>query len=128
MAMGYNEIEPGKWRILISSATAMQGNDGTLFNITVQADDYFSGNNAINIDNIIAVEPNELVHFINDLTVEVGTTTGVKDINVDSVANGPVDVYNMNGQLLRHNVERSEATQGLPQGIYIVGGKKVIVR
>ncbi|MBQ3325206.1 MAG: leucine-rich repeat protein [Muribaculaceae bacterium] len=128
MAMGYNEIEPGKWRILISSATAMQGNEGTLFNITVQADDYFSGNNAINIDNIIAVEPNELVHFINDLTVEVGTTTGVKNINVDSVANGPVDVYNMNGQLLRHNVERSEATQGLPQGIYIVGGKKVIVR
>jgi hypothetical protein len=58
----------------------------------------------------------------------VGTTTGVKDINIDSQATGPVDVYNMNGQLLRQGVERSQATQGLPQGLYIVGGKKVIVR
>ncbi|MBR5085669.1 MAG: leucine-rich repeat protein [Muribaculaceae bacterium] len=126
MLMGYNEIEPGKWRILLTNATAMKGNEGTLFNITVQADDSFGGNNTITINNIIAVEPTELIHFISDLTVEVGNTTGVKDINFDS--HGPVDVYNMNGQLLRHNVERNEATQGLPSGIYIVGGKKVIVR
>ena len=128
MLLGYNEKEPGKWRILLTNATAMQGNNGTLFNITVEADESFGGNNEISIDNIIAVEPNELVHFINDLTVAVGNTTGVKDINLDSAVNGPVDVYNMNGQLLRHNVERNEATQGLPSGIYIVGGKKVIVR
>lgn len=128
MLMGYNEIEPGKWRILLTNATAMRGNEGTLFNITVEADENFGGNEAITIDNIIAVEPTELIHFINDFMVGVGTTTGVKDINIDSAINGPVDVYNMNGQLLRHNVERSEATQGLPSGIYIVGGKKVIVR
>jgi len=128
MTMGYNEIEPGKWRILLTHNTALSGNEGTLFNIDVKADETFGGSDAIVIDNIIAVEPTELVHFINDLTVEVGTTTGVKDINIDTEASGPVDVYNMNGQLLRHNVERNEATQGLPQGIYIVGGKKVIVR
>lgn len=128
MRMGYNEIEPGKWRILLTNATAMKGNSGTLFNITVQADGSFGGNDFINIDNIIAVEPSELVHFINDLTLEVGNTTGVKDINIDSNPTGPVDVYNMNGQLLRHNVERNDATQGLPAGIYIVGGKKVIVK
>lgn len=128
MAMGFNEIEPGKWRILIHNATAMKGNSGTLFNITVKSDDSFGGNDYINIDNIIAVEPTELVHLINDLTLEVGNTTGVKDISIDSNPAGPVDVYNMNGQLLRHNVERNDATQGLPAGIYIVGGKKVIVR
>ena len=128
MAMGFNEIEPGKWRILIHNATAMKGNSGTLFNITVKSDDSFGDNDYINIDNIIAVEPTELVHLINDLTLEVGNTTGVKDISIDSNPAGPVDVYNMNGQLLRHNVERNDATQGLPAGIYIVGGKKVIVR
>ena len=128
MIMGFNEIEPGKWRIVLHSAEAMEGNEGTLFNITVKADESFGGNETITIGNIQGVEPSELTHFIDDFTVEVGTTTGVRDINIDSQATGPVDVYNMNGQLLRHNVERSEATQGLPSGIYIVGGKKVIVR
>lgn len=126
MNMGFSEIEPGKWRILLHSATALKGNSGTLFNITVKADENFGGNETIIVDNILAVEPNELKHFINDFMIEVGNTTGVKDINIDSA--GPVDVYNMNGQLLRHNVEPNEATQGLPSGIYIVGGKKVIVR
>ncbi len=128
MTMGFNEIEPGKWRILIHSATTTSGNEGTLFNITVKADDSFTGNENISIGNIIAVEPSELVHEIGDVDVEVGTTTGVRDINTDTASNGPVDVYNMNGQLLRQNVERNEATKGLPSGIYIIGGKKVIVK
>lgn len=128
MSMGFNEIEPGKWRILIHSANTTSGNDGTLLNITVKADDTFTGNDIITIGNVIAVEPSELVHEIGDLDVEVGTTTGVKDINADVADNGPVDVYNMNGQLIRQNVERNEATTGLPSGIYIVGGKKVIVK
>lgn len=128
MAMGFNEIEPGKWRILIHSSTTTNGNEGTLLNITVNADDSFTGNDYINISNIIAVEPSELTHEIGDLEVEVGTTTGVKDINIDNADNGPVNVYNMNGQLIRQNVERNEATTGLPSGIYIVGGKKVIVK
>ena len=128
MTMGFNEIEPGKWRILIHSATTTNGNKGTLLNITVKADDYFTGNDFINIGNIMAVEPNELVHEIGEINVEVGTTTGVNDINLDNTDNGPVDVYNMNGQLIRHNIQRNEATTGLPSGIYIVGGKKVIVK
>lgn len=128
MTMGFNEIEPGKWRILIHSATTTNGNEGTLFNITVKAEETFTGNDYITIGNIIAVEPSELTHEIGDLEVEVGTTTGVKDINIDNADNGPVNVYNMNGQLIRQNVERNDATTGLPSGIYIVGGKKVIVR
>ena len=128
MAMGFNEIEPGKWRIILHSATTTNGNKGTLFNITVKADENFTGNETITIGNIIAVEPTELVHEIGDVDVEVGTTTGVKDININNTDNGPVNVYNMNGQLIRQNVERNEATTGLPSGIYIVGGKKVIVK
>lgn len=39
-----------------------------------------------------------------------------------------VNVYNVQGQLLRQNVKASEATSGLGRGIYIVGNKKVIVK
>ena len=39
-----------------------------------------------------------------------------------------VDVYGIDGICLRQQVEIKQALQGLPAGIYIVGGKKCIVR
>ena len=54
-------------------------------------------------------------------------TTGIEDILADyeqpvsRFANG---VYNLNGQL----VKQGNSTAGLPSGMYIVGGKKCIVR
>lgn len=35
------------------------------------------------------------------------------------------DVYNLHGIMLRSGVRRSKATEGLPEGIYIVGHKKI---
>ncbi|MCQ2199304.1 MAG: hypothetical protein MJZ19_06235 [Paludibacteraceae bacterium] len=37
-----------------------------------------------------------------------------------------VDVYSTSGVLLRKSVERASATNGLPMGVYIVGGEKVV--
>lgn len=39
-----------------------------------------------------------------------------------------VDVYNMQGMRLRHHVTKAEAREGLDPGLYIIGGKKVVVR
>ena len=129
--VGYNEVAPGKWRILASTSgnITWSGNQGAIFSIEVQASDSYSGNEIINFNNIIAVEPSEDSHLIDELNVGVSNTTGVKDINIDdTTGDSPVDVYNMNGQLLRKAVERDNATTGLPAGIYIVGGKKVMVK
>lgn len=52
--------------------------------------------------------------------------TAVTDLSTG--VNTPVNVYNMCGMLVRSNVMSGEATQGLPQGIYVVGNKKVVVR
>lgn len=54
--------------------------------------------------------------------------TGVKNIEAIEVTDKPVDVYSLTGTLLKHGVNRTSATDGLPSGLYIVGGKKVIVR
>ena len=48
--------------------------------------------------------------------------------NVVDEQNMFVNVYNLSGQLIRRNINRHEATQGLPAGIYVVGRDKVIVR
>ena len=127
--IGYNEIENGKWRILIinSNNKTFNGNGDNLLDITVKASEDFGGNEIITIGNVIAVESCERSHLISELKVSVSNTTGVKDISIDD-SNGPVDVYNMNGQMLRHNVDRDQAAKGLPAGIYIIGGKKVIVK
>lgn len=38
-----------------------------------------------------------------------------------------VDVYSIDGKMLKHGVSRADAANGLGKGIYIIGGKKVIL-
>ena len=54
--------------------------------------------------------------------------TGISSpVTDDRDAMAPVDVYTLDGQLLRHGVKASEALRSLPAGVYVVGGKKVKV-
>ena len=52
--------------------------------------------------------------------------TGIKTFTSPSNG-GKVDVYSIYGALLRSKVNPETALEGLPNGIYIVGGKKVVV-
>ena len=52
--------------------------------------------------------------------------TGIKTFSAPSNG-GKVDVYSIYGALLRSKVNPETALEGLPNGIYIVGGKKVVV-
>lgn len=47
---------------------------------------------------------------------------GEEDKKVEKFANG---IYNINGQLIRAN---SDSTEGLPEGLYIINGKKRLVK
>ena len=55
------------------------------------------------------------------------STVGIDGVTADA-ANAPVDVYSIDGRLLRTGVQRSQAANGLPAGLYIIGGQKVIVK
>lgn len=55
-----------------------------------------------------------------------GGTTGVEGIAAGEDA--LVDVYTIGGVLVRSQVEASGATDGLAKGLYIVDGKKVVVK
>lgn len=131
--MGYNEIAKNKYRVVaFSPNNNVIDSDGSLVSLTLEltANDEFNGNDDLVLGNAIFVEANEDSHYINMPTIvrlKQNTVTGIDDIE-NLNANGPVNVYNTQGQLLRRNVERSTATQGLPSGIYIVGNKKVIVK
>ena len=53
-------------------------------------------------------------------------TTGVEGIAAEEDA--LVDVYTIGGVMVRSQVAASGATDGLAKGLYIVGGKKVVVK
>jgi beta-xylosidase len=52
---------------------------------------------------------------------------GVVDL-ADEQPSGITSVYSLSGQLVRRSVLRSQALTGLPAGIYIVGGKKILIK
>lgn len=64
--------------------------------------------------------------------VSLNLTSGIGDIPVDNdgavSASDIVDVYDMCGRLVKAGVAYGAATEGLPTGIYVAGGKKLVVR
>ena len=62
---------------------------------------------------------------VNQRQISLEDATG---ISATMVEDGLADVYTLSGVEVRHQVKESEATQGLPQGVYIVDGKKVVVK
>lgn len=56
-----------------------------------------------------------------------GTASGVAAVAAEDTA-APVDVYNVAGMLVRRQAAPADAVKNLPAGVYIVGGKKVIVK
>lgn len=71
-----------------------------------------------------------------DVTAETGDATialgnvSVTGINTAKAVVLPaiVNVYSIDGTLIRKNVKSANATNNLPAGIYVVGGQKVLVK
>jgi len=54
-------------------------------------------------------------------------STGIDSVDADG-NNGIVNVYNMQGMLIKENVSVRDVEKLLPPGLYIMGGKKVYVK
>lgn len=72
-------------------------------------------------------DPSATVEMVINGVVEVhnGSTTGIEGLTEDPTVQTKVSgVYNLNGQLVR----KGSSVEGLGQGIYIVNGRKYVVR
>lgn len=54
-------------------------------------------------------------------------SSSVASVKSDT-SNENVNVYNVNGQIVKQNVSKSAALKGLPKGVYILDGEKYIVK
>lgn len=90
----------------INVASALAGTD----NLIIQANPG-DGNAPFNITSVV---------LSDDITTGMAVLT-------DDAAGGLVNVYNLQGMMVRSNVVAEEASVALPAGIYIVNGKKIAV-
>ncbi len=61
-----------------------------------------------------------------EVEITISSQSGIEDIisnDVDAIVN----VYTISGALVKSNVKRSEALNGLANGAYVIGGQKVVV-
>lgn len=58
-----------------------------------------------------------------------GEVTGIGSIvDGELQLNGTVNVYDLNGRLVRQGAKAANSLQGLPTGVYVVNGQKVMVK
>ena len=101
---------------------------GILFNNEVFAsigNDYIEGGTGFfnNQLPVVTEEGDASIEFEGDITGE-----GTSIENVVLAKNAPKRVYSVTGVMVRHNAKNGNALQHLPKGVYIVGGKKYIVK
>ena len=112
----YNKLENGHYRVAVLSTSnkVFNGNDGELLNIGVSGID----SNEISIRDIhfFDVEGND--YKFADITISETTGVEVKDNGQSRMDNG--NVYDLQGRKMKAG--------SLTRGLYIVGGKKMMVK
>lgn len=127
-----NDTWPGKQ---VTDKTVINGETFYYRTFTVGAEDYtfnviFNiGDNtgqtvdilALNSDAYFEIASTTNKYTVNDITAAY---TGIEEVKSDK-RHAPSDVYSLDGRMVRRG---TLSVDGLPRGIYIVGGKKVVVK
>ena len=114
----YNKVDEGHYRVVALSVAnnGFNGNGGELLNIQLDG----VNTDGVTIDNIHFITTDGTDHRFDNLTVQ-GESTSIQPIhNSQSIIHNS-NVYDLSGRKV------SESSV-LPKGVYIVNGKKVIVK
>ena len=110
-----DKIGDGHYRVVVCSlsGSALLGNSGELLSLDI------SGEGTTTVERILLVTADAAEKHFADLTS--GTTA------IDTIAGQvePADVYTTDGRLVRR---QATSLSGLKKGIYVVNGKKMVVR
>lgn len=113
--LNYAKIGENLYRVVVYSTTnqPFKGNSGELLNLVV------SGNGEVTVDNIRFVQNSNQKKLFSPLYV--GESTGIHTVETMQ----PNNIYNVDGRLVRSQAENKD---GLRKGIYIINGKKQVVK
>ncbi|MBQ3323818.1 MAG: dockerin type I repeat-containing protein [Muribaculaceae bacterium] len=99
------------------------GNDA-IITLKVNANASFADYENIIISDIFFTQSDEVESVLPNVNA-APVVTAISQVGNDTMS---VDVYDMRGVLLRHNANPANATIGLPAGVYVINGKKVLVK
>ena len=126
----FSQQPDGAIRFLCSSQydETFTGTSGELATLQVEiASDMANGDHAIQLKNMKLTETDISKYYTSDLiestvTIEGGATTGINSLTSDPSAKGEEsgNIYSLDG--------RKVSNSGLPKGIYIKNGKKVVIK
>lgn len=100
------------------------GSDAIII-LKVKADASIDVSQNIIISDIFFTQSNEVESVLPNVTANTTVVTAIAQVGTDGEG---VNVYDMKGVLLRQGVNPAEATKGLPTGVYVINGKKVLVK
>lgn len=130
--------------VVVKPATSIEGitvngitMKGNYSATTLENNEFFISNNAFYVaDREVSlkgfrayIEAASGVNEVNRMLIDIdGVATSVEEVLGSDVLgeSRTVDVYSLSGVKLKDGVKASEALEGLPKGIYVVDGKKVI--
>ena len=116
----------------VTGGTILPGN-GTLLTLTAHVDeDLPEGYYEASLTRILFADTNANELFCNDVRFNIFVTTaaGITSATIDDRPT-PDGIYNLQGQKMKHptsNTQHPSSNTQLPPGIYIVNGKKVVVK
>ena len=96
-----------------------------IITLKVKADASIEVSQNIIISDIFFTQSNEVESVLPNVTANTTVVTAIAQVGTDGEG---VNVYDMKGVLLRQGVNPAEATKGLPTGVYVINGKKVLVK
>ena len=108
----------------IENTEIAAGNDA-IITLKVKADATINASENITISDIFFTQSNEVESVLPNILTNATVVTAISQIGTDAQG---VNVYDMKGMLLRRGVNPPEATKCLPTGVYVIGGKKVLVK
>ena len=105
------------------TATTMTGSSVSV--ILAKSDDK-EGPRMLHKDRVFRLDGKEInATYIQYIRIAKTMVSAIREIDVQPVPHVDINVYSINGQLVRRN---ADTLDNLPKGIYIVNGKKHIVK
>lgn len=126
--ISFNQTEDGHVKVIAFATdnAPFAGYEGDLLYIDVKGTSLFTEDGVLKMSDIYFCESDGTEHQLAPLSVNVNNTTGI--IEITGSENETVNVYNMQGQMVKKNVRKNEALNGLSSGCYLVGNQKVYVK
>ena len=73
----------------------------------------------------IPISSNTKINNAIIVSAEKEEELGIENVTTDNTI---VDVFTIDGVLIRHKISNDKALENLPKGIYIVNGRKMLVK